>query len=324
MTPIIKSFQKDYDSFLIGPTEESKHFIRQQGKLLCVRDGCEGCQLSEGCEFKEIEVQTYPLPHARRGLGLEEESFLVLKILPEVTFEDLPEGMCEYPKEALDERNLHFLMHPWGTKDLVPFKGQWRLYNHTQEDFNNSPYSAYFEVYVPYTPIHRPFSMDLSAIEPRTTTFAPLSVNMPVISKWNKIFEGEPKVIFREVVLTDVSNPPRYIYKTQNNKTYCYLEGELDKAFYEEQCNSCPVRESCKTKLMHYKNVSGDWHMLNAGALYGKSKLAHLEKNDKDQFVPQSDDDSYLISSLRKIAKVVGLALCLKFDTKVKIRYKIK
>ena len=37
---------------------------------------------------------------------------------------------------------------------------------------------------------------------------------------------------------------PSYV-KVLNGKTYCVLEGELDKGDYSEQCNKCTLQDKC-------------------------------------------------------------------------------
>lgn len=88
---------------------------------------------------------------------------------------------------------------------------------------------------------------------------------------------------------------PQYV-EDLGGVLYCFLKGELDKASFEDQCGGCPLKNNCITKNEIYKNVSGDWHSLNASGLYG---------SDFDNCT-----DKFKRKDFRDIAKIVGLALC--------------
>lgn len=88
---------------------------------------------------------------------------------------------------------------------------------------------------------------------------------------------------------------PYYVEKI-NGTLYCFLENEIDKKCFEEQCTKCVLKNICVSKKDIYKAVSGDWHSLNASGLYG------------DEF--DKCTDKYKKKDLRGIAKIVGLALC--------------
>lgn len=93
----------------------------------------------------------------------------------------------------------------------------------------------------------------------------------------------------------------------RNGKIYCILEGELDKADYENQCAKCPLKEKCVTVRSFTKAVPDDWHGVNTLGFYGD-----LYKNAKGK----------MAKDLRSIGKMCGLALCLSGDTKIKVRIK--
>ena len=87
---------------------------------------------------------------------------------------------------------------------------------------------------------------------------------------------------------------------------YCFLENEIDKNTFKVQCEKCPLKDKCVTKNDLYKSVSGDWHSLNTSSLY------------EGEF--DSCADKYHRKDLRDIGKIVGLALCVTENTKVRIR----
>lgn len=89
-------------------------------------------------------------------------------------------------------------------------------------------------------------------------------------------------------------NYPKYILNI-GNKLYCILLGELDKEFFDKQCEKCTIREKCTIKQSYTKKVALDWHGINATALYGK------------EFTEEKD--SYKKKAIRNIAKGCGLAL---------------
>lgn len=101
-----------------------------------------------------------------------------------------------------------------------------------------------------------------------------------------------------------------YYIENINGILYCFLENEIDKNSFESQCEKCPLKDSCFSKKDFYKNVSGDWHSLNASGLYGE---------EFDKCV-----DKYIRKDLRGIAKIVGLALCVTEDTVVRVRLRKK
>lgn len=317
---IVPEFTKEYLPFLEG-SGDSKHFIIQNGSLLCVRKTCEGCQYLGECESEETKAYIDPIPPARRGLGLEEGTWLQLYLKPDKSIKDVPEELLQGAREeSMDECNNHWMLQDWRTTSFKIFKGGIRLYGVSPEDFEQTPYAEFFGVVGNYVPKSRPVSLDFSAVEPRCSTLAPLSVGMPPVAKWRAVFEGKPSVIYK---LIELSNPaekePYYIYERDGRK-YCYLAGELDKVNYENQCAKCPLAEACSTKQNFYKNLPGDWHALNRRALYGLSKLKDIPKDAEGNYLPRNDDEKYLLKELRDIAKIVGLALCARGDTKLKVR----
>lgn len=304
---IHSDFLKDYTPFIEGPDEEHRQFIIQGGDLYCVRKTCDGCSYyGNGCEVeKEEKIQIYPMPHARRGLGMERRPFLVLKFLPGVTFFDVPEHLREDAREeSLEEANIHFLLQDFKRNSFMVLKGQIRLYNHTPAQFEESEYAQYFSLYQMYDPMHMYISADYSAVEPRIATCAH---NFPL--QWRKAFVGEPRPIFREIVIAEGAPIPKHTIQT-DTKLYCHLVGELDKVDYVSQCKKCPAKESCKTKQDFMKNIPLDWHGTNRKGLYGKSVLADVPLDDKGNYQPRTEDEKYLLKDLRDISKIVGLALC--------------
>jgi DNA polymerase family A len=82
---------------------------------------------------------------------------------------------------------------------------------------------------------------------------------------------------------------------TVNDKTYCWLIGEIDKESFAKQCAACPLQARCTTKREYLKAVAGDWHSLNAEGFFG---AAFTEGNNDQR------------KELRAGAKIGGLALC--------------
>lgn len=305
---IIPEFTKEYLPFLEG-SGDSKHFIIQNGELLCVRKSCEGCQYSAECEFEEAKAYIDPIPPARRGVGLEETPFLQLYLKPAVSLEEIPEELLQGAREeSLEECNNHWMLQDWRATSFKIFKGGIRLYGVSKTEFEHTPYAQYFGLIGGFEPASRPVSLDFSAVEPRCSTLAPLSVGMPPVAKWRAVFEGKPSIIYKLVEIASEAPKPYYLYEREG-RTYCYLAGELDKVNYEGQCAKCPLAEACSTKQNFYKNLPGDWHGLNRRALYGLSKLKDIPKDADGNYLPRNDDEKYLLKELRDIAKIVGLAL---------------
>lgn len=288
---------RDLEPFLIGTP---RHFYVDSNNLYCFRTHvdrnqhpCTGCPYREaGCEVSQTRdfVQLDPVPHSRRGVGLEEREFLVLDFLPDQSFSTLPQEISNlYAEKSLDEANLHWALTDPDSAILHVLKGQIRFYG-GENDFSKSPYPQYFKIVDHYLPQHRIVSLDFSAIEPRVSTLVTKQPN------WIEVFAGSPKVISREITISgDTLDPvPEHIF-SQDGKQHCFLKGEMDKEVYEDQCQKCTVKDRCSIQQDHYKNVALDWHSLNCTALYGSE---FTEATDK-----------FVKKGLRDIAKIVGLAL---------------
>jgi len=267
--------------FTFGP-DDHKQFYKQQGEIFCLRKACDGCKYKEECSFKEKKLEVEPIPNVRRALAVENIGFLLLK--PNLDPKDIP-VLTKDQLMSFYHSNLHFVLQKHG-KGLFVIKGQARYYG-SIEEFNSSEYSKYFSIIKIYKPKQRLYSLDYSAIEPR---LAALVTREP---KWKQVFAGSPKIIAKEVEIP-TDNHPSYIVK-QNNKTYCYLTGELDKAEYIDQCNKCPFQNSCKIITSFKRNVAGDFHAENAIAFY------------REKFTEEKD--KYTKKDLRAKAKAGGLAV---------------
>ncbi|HEC66807.1 MAG TPA: hypothetical protein ENI23_16150, partial [bacterium] len=279
---------EDQIPFLLGEGEH-QHFLVEQGKYYCIRKTCDGCTLQPGCEFIEEKIQISPIPHARRGIGLEEISFLILRLKEGVSIEDVPVVLWNnpFPRQALNPKNNHFLLSPLDEVFRI-VKDQMRFYG-SDISFNVSPYAEYFEIWDEYIPNHHLMAVDFSAIEPRISTLVSRE------PEWIKVFVGKPKVISKKIKFEgEVLNLPPTIIE-QNASIYCYLDGEMDKESYQEQCASCPSQAQCVIIIEHYKDVSEDWHAINADGLYGP------------EFTDQ--EDKFQKKELRDVSKIVGLAL---------------
>ena len=283
---------KDLEPFLIGEGEHH-HFYINQNAVYCLRATCEGCSLQEDCEFVEDTLEANPLPHPRRGIGMEDTSFLVL-----VPTGDVDETLqfCEdalgIPEARLawDEGNVHFfLQEPEPTGGLYIFKGQFRFYG-SREEFEVKPWAVMFDVVDSFEPSHRPLSMDFASIEPRVLTLICKEPN------WVKAFKGQVKAIYREVEISGFCYP-EYVEDIQG-KTWCWLKDEIDKINYEDQCRECPIQNHCTVKQDYFKSVSTDWHGENTDGLYPGVFRKAEQEGDKKTY-----------KALRGIGKIVGLAL---------------
>jgi hypothetical protein len=285
---ILKEFEK-FSPFLLGKNEEEKHFIVEQGDLYCIRENCDNCKYSgKGCEFEETEIQTAIIPNTRRGIGFEEKDFLILILKEGLDFvKDVPKELWDNPHsdKSLYESNLHFILSNLKNKFRV-LKGQFRFYGN-KEEFEISEYSKYFQIFSEYTPKHYPVSMDFSAIEPRLSTIVSREPH------WVKIFVGEPKVIIKEINAENINElDSHFIWK--GDRLFCFLDGELDKADYDNQCKKCVIQDKCNVVNEYQKNVPGDWHSLNAIGLF-------------EEF--EGCKDKYAKKEMRGKSKVIGLAL---------------
>lgn len=300
------------DPYLIGTPRQ---FIVYQDDVYCVRahpddlerkkpelNPCQGCpHFEHGCEIAgEFPVESAIRnkdgvlsgmePHVRRGIGMEARPFLVLAFREGQSHATLPRHLWDnhFADRAMNEANLHFLLtNPKRTK-FHTLKGQVRYYG-TVPEFEASPYAEYLAVFDDFDPkSHHPISMDKSAIEPRVCTIV---TNEP---KWLEVFQGSPKVISKEITLAaEPIEDPDYLHRV-GDRVFCFLTGELDKVTYGDQCKKCPVLNLCTTKVDHLKNVSGDWHAINAEGFFGAA------------FTQTSDP--YLRKELRGKSKVGGLA----------------
>lgn len=263
---------------------------------------CQGCPHFEaGCELAgEFPVEAAYRnkddgsisgmePHSRRGIGMEERPFLVLLFKPGHSHATMPRHLWDNPQadKAMDEANLHYLRTNPRTATFFTIKGQLRFYG-TEAEFAASPYAGYLTVFDVFEPSHHIISMDKSAIEPRVCT---LVTEEP---RWQQVFQGTPKVISREIVLSAMPESlPRHTL-AHGNRLFCYLEGELDKEEYASQCGKCPLAAACRPQVEHLKLVAGDWHALNAASFFGASFTECA--------------DPYRVKDLRKKAKTNGLA----------------
>lgn len=308
--------------FMLGTPPQ---FFVWQGDTYCARahpddlgrknpalSPCEGCPHFEtGCELAgEFPVEAAYRnkddgsisgmePHSRRGIGMEERPFLVLLFKPGHSHHTLPRQLWDNPHadKAMNEANLHYLKTNPRTAEFMTIKGQLRyfgtekgrlVHSSIEAEFEASPYVEYLCVFDVFEPSHHLISMDKSAIEPRVCT---LVTGEP---RWQEVFRGNPKVISREIALSATpASLPRYIH-AQDGRVFCFLEGELDKADYSDQCRRCPLVATCSSRVEHLKSVAGDWHAINAASFFGAA------------FTECSD--SYRVKDLRKKAKVGGLA----------------
>ena len=260
---------RNLEPFLIGTPRQ---FYVDQNAVYCVRTHidkeqhpCTGCPYKDnGCELAadKIKIQVDPVPHSRRGIGIEERAFVILAFKPEHSFDTLPRDLWDQPyaDKALDEANLHWALTDPDSAKFHTLKGQLRYYG-TPDEFAASPYAEYFDVLDYFDPVHRIASLDFSAIEPRVSTIVSRE------PEWMKVFQGAPKVISRQVSIPADADAPS-IYREGTN-AYCFLMGEMDKETFEAQCAKCKLKDHCTPIQDHYKNVATDWHGINAAGLYG-------------------------------------------------------
>ena len=97
---------------------------------------------------------------------------------------------------------------------------------------------------------------------------------------------------------------PSYIQKI-NGKTYCLLDGELDKNSFEFQCKKCDLKSKCKVVREYSKDIPSDWHGLNREALFS-GRPDYPKKREGNSYTPEEKE---ILSKYRDISKVVGLAL---------------
>lgn len=301
----IKEKFKHLSAFLVGNPAQ---FLLASGSFYCVREGCEECPYhNKGCSFVEEKISSAMIPPARRAIGLEEKSFLVLRLLPGKEFRQpspeetespnlVPQSLWNNPLDhfSLDERNLHFITANLSKKFRV-LKGQFRYYG-SREEFQESPYAEYFSVFNEYAPQHHVVAFDFSAVEPRGSAIASREEH------WLSIYRGTPKVIVREVeLLSENKGKEDYLYPFEG-KTFCFLKGELDKEDYSKQCEKCKI--ACKVLKEYKKNVPGDFHALNAKAFFsGEPNWPKLGEGETPTPAQKEILDKY-----RGIAKICGLA----------------
>jgi len=305
---------ENLEPYLIGTPRQ---FYVDQGKVYCLRKSCEDCSIKDECEIDSEQIQVNPIPHPRRAIGYEESSFLILLFKDGCSHTDLPSELWDnpYSDKSMYEANLHFILTNPKSK-LRVLKGQIRYYG-SIEEFEDSPYSEYFDTFDEYSPQHKVVALDYAAVEPRMST---ICSKEPL---WIEIFKGTPKPVVKEVEFSDLildqticdesnnsqedidahrinltvtfkEQKPHYL-EYVNGSYFCFLDGELDKENFDTQCDKCNLQDNCSVVRELFKNVAGDWHSLNAEGLYGS------------EFI---DGDKYQKKSLRKISKVVGLALC--------------
>jgi len=59
---------------------------------------------------------------------------------------------------------------------------------------------------------------------------------------------------------------------------YCFLEGEMDKETFEEQCEKCHLATRCTVERDHKYNVADDWHSMNMQAFMPEESKTRIEK----------------------------------------------
>lgn len=300
----------EFKYVLVGP-EEHRHFIVKGNRLICVKgvteEGgetpCSDCPMSLDCEQRETEFERNVIPSPRRAIGFESQSFLTLKPKVNDVWDKLAElgedWVPQYIEYAKHPANRHWALDDWDNA------GQFRMHTNiprfygTVEEFEAHPCSKWFDVFMPYAMNHVIHSLDYSAIEPRIST---ISSKEP---EWVKVFDGKPKVIFREVEFNfspETANKlPSYLLTTEDGKTFCHLDGEMDKVDYHTQCKKCPISDQCTPIKDYYRKVPTDWHGLNRSAFFRKD----IEKADKT--APTYKD---WMKKLRGDSKASGLALC--------------
>lgn len=198
---------KDLEDFLVG---EPKQFLIEDGSVFCVReaeeeggDPCQDCPYNQECEFTESFTQLNLIPQSRRGIGFEEESFLILRFKDQYkSMEDVPEELWDTPFSNLaeNEYNIHFILKKTYLSNpdskLWVIKGHYRYYGGLEE-FENDPLSEYFQIFDQYIPQHKLVAFDYSAIEPRVTT---ILSQEPL---WMDVFEADPQPVAYEVNLDE-------------------------------------------------------------------------------------------------------------------------
>ena len=159
MSFLKKEFEK-LEPFTFGPSDH-KQFYKNQGQIVCLRESCEGCKyLNNECSFKKKLIDSEYIPNVRRAMGIEDESFLILKNkipIEEISYLTEDQKLSHYPS------NLHFLFQDYKKDPLYIFKGQIRYYG-SLEEFNKSKYLNEFEFIKEYNPHLKLFSLDYSAI----------------------------------------------------------------------------------------------------------------------------------------------------------------
>ncbi len=284
MVELKKDFER-LEPFTFGP-EGHKQFYKHHGKIACLRESCDGCKFKDnGCSFKEVKIDVDYIPNVRRGMAVESTPFLILKNkkpLSDISYLTKDQILSKYPT------NLHFIFQDYTKEPLYIFKGQIRFYGSLSE-FKNSKYINDFEFLKEYNPNMRLFSLDYSAIEPRLATLVIRDPN------WVEVFSGSDKIVAKEVDLANQNLPLNSYNFIKNNKTFCVLSGELDKADYDTQCSKCSLKSICTVKQNFIRKVAGDWHSKNAEAFFGDSFINELDKINKKE--------------MRSVAKAGGLAL---------------
>lgn len=186
--------------FLVG---NPRQFFIHDGNVFCVRKSCEGCPYNNnGCVYEDSVAQANLIPRPRRGIGFEEESFLILR-LKVSSIKDVPVELWDNPRTDLSEEcpdNLHFVFTKTYLRNpnskLWVLKGQYRYYG-SLEEFNSDPIREYFDIIQEYTPEHYVLSMDYSSIEPKMNAIVSQE------PEWIRIFNGVLKEVGYEVEFSD-------------------------------------------------------------------------------------------------------------------------
>lgn len=182
-----------------------KQFFTYMGKVFCVRECSASCPyFQNGCEMEEEKtlVERSLTPHPRRGIGIEDTPFLLLRWKKDeegkpYTWNSVPMKLWDNPYSDIAdyEYNVHFVFRDRKCP-IWTIKGQLRFYG-TREEFENSAYAEWMEYYSEYTPAHSIACADFSAIEPRITTLVTKE------EEYLKTFEGSEKDVAREVRFED-------------------------------------------------------------------------------------------------------------------------
>lgn len=271
----IKSKFEEFKPFLIG---YPRQFIKNLGKLICVRDKqndgesspCDSCPHKEKCKPSKTKIYNSPIHHARRMAGMEETPFYILKFNEGFSYENFPESLWnqKYDPKCLNDLNNHFLLND-NSKPYRVIKGQIRWYG-TEQEFRESEYVKYLHIFSHYEPLHYQIANDVKSQEPLFSTI------VTRCKPWVQTFEGTPKAVARlvkgitppekDTMWQFIKAAPKDQPNDGTTAYWCCLTGELDKNDFNIQCAKCPQMEKCQLIRSYKHNVPGDWHKQNAFA----------------------------------------------------------